>query len=201
MRLKSSRICGEAFSRNWTPMGYSTGKRHSSMRPSSLQKKGASGREDQEGKGDKVSGGGRWQGSSSGKPYRLCFASRGQARGKDTPRNQSPQERAGETSNPTQKSDRRQGIRQRPSSEETQETWYQLAFSSSTQPQECQQTGRPTMGSVQETIYRGENLQLVRELSALNRPIRASDLHVQRLHSDRLHHDRRKTLMRFCNQL
>ena len=95
------------------PTGCSTGKNHSSMRASSRQKKGSSGRKDQKGKGNKVHGGGRWQGSSSGKPYRLCFASRGQARRKDTPANQSPQERAREAEDPPKTSDWRQGIRQR----------------------------------------------------------------------------------------
>ena len=66
------------------------------MQASLQQKKGRGSRKNQKGKGHKAHGGGRWQGSSSGKPYRLCFASRGQARRKDTPANQSPQERSGE---------------------------------------------------------------------------------------------------------
>ena len=79
-------------------------------------KKGRGSRKNQKGKGHKVHGGGRWQGCSSGKPYRLCFASRGQARRKDTPANQSPQSGAGEAQDTSQESDRRQGIRQRPAS-------------------------------------------------------------------------------------
>jgi transposase len=68
------------------PVGCSIGKSRSSTGASFPQKKGPSSRADQAGKGHKAHGSGRWQGSSSGKLYRLCFAGRGPGRPRTRPK-------------------------------------------------------------------------------------------------------------------
>ena len=111
MKPRCSRRCGVPFSHSWMPTESLTGKNRSSTQPSSLQKKGRGGWKNQEGEGNEVHGGGRRPGYSSGKPYRLCFASRGQACRNDNRPDQSPQKRTGKTEDAPKKSDRRQGVR------------------------------------------------------------------------------------------
>lgn len=170
------------------------------MPRSSRQERGSGGRQDQKVQGNEVPGGDRWPGSSAGKLYRLCLARWDEAPGKCHRGHQNPKEGAGKTKEETQASDWRQDLRQRSAQKTTQKQRHKSAFDSSEEPPKRQEERRPTVGSLQETIYSRAHLRLAQSLQTTDSEIRESYQYVRGFLGTRVRYvNPEKMLMRFCN--
>src|SRR6516162_8578048 len=171
-------ICGARSSPSSTIEASSIGARPSWTGASLLQKRGRVRRQDQARQGNKVDGGGRRQGCSSGKPTCLGIARGGQARGVDARRDRDRR--------PRKTTDPRSRIRQRQSACSLLGAWNRDDLSASTRANAHEAARWSTTPPIPQALDHGARVRLARQLPQTRRPLRPRHRVVQGLLSRRL---------------